>query len=112
MTEETNKVWLDELTEQIEEMLADPKQVKFNTHRNRKAFTSKLIGLLKDAIHKNTLPKPEGRSNGLVITRPNPDGNKGFSVMTEALSQKGDDVRESVNAKNNAEAKKKSVNVW
>ena len=42
--EENEKNWLDKLSDEIEEMLANPKAVKFNTHKNRKLFTGDLIG--------------------------------------------------------------------
>ncbi len=92
---QTEKNWLDVLDEQIEEMLSDPKQVKFNTHKNRKLFLGKLKALIKDAVHKNTMPIPDKiqRHSTPTITHPMQDRKPvGYSVMTEGLSSRGDDI--------------------
>jgi hypothetical protein len=102
------KDWLDDLSDEISEMLANPKLVKFNTHKNRKLFTGQLLGLIKEAVNKNTLPKKADSSiRNITITRPNPNAEVGYSIMTEDQSQKVDDVRDRM-AKNN----RRGVRSW
>jgi hypothetical protein len=101
--------WMDKLSDEISEMLANPKLVKFNTHKNRKLFTGQLLGIIKEAINKNTIAKPDKptRSSTPTITRPNPNKENGFAIMTESDSQRGDDVRDNI-AKN----KRAGVRSW
>lgn len=114
MSTENEKTWLDELGDTISEMLADPKAVKFNTHRNRKNFTGKLLEVVRNAVIKNTGEPTKGNvrpsHQGLTITRPNPNAPKGYAVMDEGLSARGDEVLEAVNAKRSAE--RSGVRKW
>ena len=90
---EVKNDWFKDLKEKVEEMLANPKDVKFNTHKNRKLFTSRLMSIVKEAVDANTIPKNPTRADKPTITHPNPNGNqRGFAVMDENLSAKGDEV--------------------
>jgi hypothetical protein len=101
--------WMGQLEDQITEMLADTKQVKFNTHKNRKLFTGKLVGLIKEAVHRNTVPMEKNKSLRIqeAITRPNPNKEVGHTVMTEGKSSEGDEVLKHVTAQ-----KKTSFRSW
>lgn len=121
MSEENVKDWLDELCDTISEELADHKQVKFSTHKNRKLFSNKICGMIKDAVHKNTLPRNQEYKRATTsdaITRPVP-GRKstGFAVMTEELSSKGDEtLANHIGSKDEVPKrvaeKKRGVNTW
>lgn len=89
--------WVQKLIDDIEELLANDKSVKFNTHKNRKRISGTIGGLIKSAIHENGNKSTEGRqapirNNQDAITRPNPSGGRGFAIMTEGESTKNDDV--------------------
>lgn len=89
--------WVEDLLEHVEDMLADSKQIKFNTHKNRKAFTNTLKAVIKQAIEEHGGKSVINRDTASYITRPNPNPiPKGFAVMTEGESSKNDDVHRSM----------------
>lgn len=84
--------WIDELFDEIDEVITDSKQVKFNTHKNRKILMGKIKNMVIDAVESNTLPKPTNvRPFTPTITRPNPHKSSGHAVMTRSASERGDD---------------------
>jgi hypothetical protein len=96
MTEETTKNWVDELIDELSELLSDNKTVKFTTHRNRKNFILKVKAIVKEKVEANILPitveeKSTGPREAMVITRPNPNKEEGYAVMTEKNSNLGDE---------------------
>ncbi len=86
--------WLNELLDQVEELLSNPKKVKFNTCKNRKAFINNVKNLITTAVETNTTKKEDvpTRHSTPTITKPMPDRKPlGFAVMTESMSQQGDE---------------------
>jgi hypothetical protein len=87
-----NTTWIDKLFDSMDEMFSDGKKIKFNTHKNRKAFVNSLKATIKQAVEENTNPKAAGRMPP-TITRPNPNKEPtGFAVMTGDMSNKADDL--------------------
>lgn len=104
MSEQDKNNWANKLCESIEIFISDSKQIKFNTHRNRKQFVNKIIEMIKESISSNVPEQPSQTKttghNGLVITNPNPNKPVGYSVMDSGKSQLGDENFKSVTAKN------------
>jgi hypothetical protein len=92
--------WRDELFEDIEDSF---KEVKFSTHKNKRVFMGKLKATINEYVDKNTTEKQVmgSRHDGLTLTRPNPNPSHGASVMTQRMSEKGDDVLKQHAAVNN-----------
>jgi hypothetical protein len=90
--------WFNELFENIDDMFADSKQVKFNTHKNRKAFVSRLKAVIKQAVDENTNPQKAApiRASTACITRPNSKEPMGFAVMTENESSQNDEIHKAM----------------
>src|SRR5687768_8501708 len=90
--------WLNELFENIDDMFADSKQIKFNTHKNRKAFVNRLKAVIKQSVDSNTNPQKASpiRVSTDCITRPNPKESRGFAIMTESESSQNDDVHKAM----------------
>lgn len=89
--------WIDKLFDDIDELITDSKQVKFNTHKNRKVIMGKIKSMFIGAIETNTIQKPiVTRATTPTITRPNPNKSVGHAVMTEAASQRADELSKGV----------------
>jgi hypothetical protein len=83
--------WIDELFDEIDEVITESKQVKFNTHKNRKVLMGQIKSMVIDAIEQNTTPKaPSVRATTATITRPNPHKSLGHAVMNKAASERAD----------------------
>lgn len=94
---EKDKVWIDELCDKIAEELANPKKVKYTSHKNRKLFTGNIVGMIKQAINTNMRQDKDSTVIGGgrwkdCITRPHANQSKGTTVLTEAMSARGDDI--------------------
>lgn len=85
--------WIDDLMDTIDEILADSKRVKFNTHRNRKTILGEIKTAITNASNEHAGNKHLNTRKDQMITRPKNDHKPvGFAVMTEGLSSKGDEV--------------------
>ena len=85
------KNWVEILADEVDTLLADPKVVKFSTHKNRKVFSGKLRSLIKEAIFKNTGHPHHKVQNDVIKIRPDVQPTH-TTVMTESLSGAGDDI--------------------
>jgi len=107
MSEENNVVlgsnpkWLEDVLDTVDDMLADPKKVSFNTHKNRKGFSGKIRSLVIDAYRSNcmvkthTEPEPQPLTTSThkdCIARIHNNAPVGSAVMTPQLSSAGDDI--------------------
>lgn len=110
---EDPKMQEEALSEKISELFTSSKgQVKFNTHKNRKAFVDKLVKLVLGKAEP--IKEPEAAAIQVhnphkdAVTRINPSKTKsdGFAIMTEAKATLGDEVSQRHNEK------KKSANSW
>lgn len=94
--------WIYDLCEGIEELLVESSTVKFGSAKGQRQIMNTISRLVRDTILKEQKKEEERQtiaSNAIridkqTITRPNPERSKGFAVMTEGLSERGDENRE------------------
>lgn len=86
-----NTNWFDDLFEEVDAQILSI--AKFKTHKLRKQFLGDLKTLIQNAILKNTTPRASEtlRKQATEITHPNPNKSIGFAIMTEGMSQRGDE---------------------
>ncbi len=84
--------WIDDLFDDIDELITESKQVKFNTHKNRRVLMGKIKNMVIEAVNENTISKKPANVTTAAITRPNPNKQAGFAVMTEGLASRADEV--------------------
>ena len=98
---------IEQVYEEIEKAISNSKSINFNSDRGKSNLLGKIWAILENNITENANNQESlenGRVRNLGITQPKQNKEqRGYAVMTEGNSQKGDDILENKTSKNRSE---------